>query len=57
MEQFNGRPHWGKEFDVTFKQVKKLYPKLEDFLAVRSKLDSDGIFVNSFLNKQLELNY
>jgi len=57
MEQFNGRPHWGKEFDVTTKQLKKAYPKLEDFLVMRSKLDPDGVFVNLFLNKQLELNY
>jgi len=57
MKQFNGRPHWGKEFNVTITQLNKLYPKLEEFLAVRNQLDPDGIFVNPFLNKQLELNY
>ncbi|XP_065898777.1 L-gulonolactone oxidase-like isoform X2 [Dysidea avara] len=57
MEQFNGRPHWGKEFGVTVKQLKKLYPKFVDFLAVRRKIDPDGIFVNLFLNQQLGLKY
>ena len=48
--QASSRPHWGEEFYVTTKQLKKVYPKLEDFLVVRSKLDPDGLFVNPINN-------
>ena len=57
MEQFNGRPHWAKEFNVTIDQLTKLYPQFNNFLALRQRMDPAGIFVNQFLGQQFELKY
>ena len=57
MERFNGRPHWGKEFNVTVGQLKKLYPQFDNFLAMRQKMDPAGVFVNPFLSQQFQLRY
>ena len=57
MEQFNGRPHWAKEFNVTFDQLTKLYPQFNNFLALRQRMDPAGIFINQFLGQQFELKY
>ena len=44
-----GRPHWGKHFNMTFSEVKTLYPDLDKFLEVRKQLDPNGLFLNSLM--------
>jgi L-gulonolactone oxidase len=54
--KLSGRPHWGKEFWTSLKEMKRLYPKMEEFLQLRKDLDPKGTFVNEFLGKLLKLN-
>ena len=54
MYQLGGRPHWGLEFDhLTGSNglIKKLYPKLDDWLAVYRQFNSKGTFNNSFTDR------
>ena len=53
--KFSGRPHWGKEFQTTAREMKRVYPKMDDFLALRQDFDPKGIFVNDFLGKLLNV--
>jgi FAD/FMN-containing dehydrogenase len=52
-QDFGGRPHWAKKHTMQSSQISKLYPRLNDFLAVRQKMDPDGVFLNEHLKKQL----
>jgi xylitol oxidase len=49
------RPHWGKVFAAGVDQVAPLYPRFDDFRALVSKYDPDGIFRNNFLTRKLGL--
>jgi FAD-linked oxidoreductase len=44
-----GRPHWGKRHTRTRDELAKLYPRFEDFRAVRARLDPEGKFMNAHL--------
>lgn len=48
---FSARPHWGKLFDVahTRERLTQLYPRWDDFAALRARLDARGAFRNGFL--------
>ena len=46
---FRPRFHYGKVFNITSAQMRAAYPRLDDFLQVRSKIDPDGIFLNDML--------
>lgn len=47
------RPHWGKVFDLDAAagRVRNLYPRWDDFRALRAELDPDGRFANPFLTR------
>jgi len=47
-KQFNGRPHWGKEFTPDKNYLQKQYPEMEKFNELRSKLDPDNLLQNKF---------
>ncbi len=49
---FDGRPHWGKMHSHSAGELRSLYPKWDDFLATRKKVDENGRFLNPYL-KQL----
>ena len=51
MIECNGRPHWAKQSNLVKKDYIKLYPKFEDFVSLRKKLDPNDIFMNEFLRK------
>ncbi len=42
----NGRPHWGKEFNVDSEYLKSVYPNWDEFLRLRSEIDSQLTFQN-----------
>lgn len=42
--QYGGRPHWGKKHWLTARELRPLYPRWDDFQAVRRRLDPDGVF-------------
>jgi FAD-linked oxidoreductase len=53
MRDHGGRPHWGKIHfqDAVF--LRESYPRFDDFLAVRDRLDPDRVFANSYLERVL----
>lgn len=44
-----GRPHWGKVHSLKAAQLSRLYPRWDDFLALREKMDPDGRFLTPYL--------
>ena len=43
-----GRPHWGKIHTLGADDLRELYPRFEDFCALRQKLDPNAMFGNRF---------
>lgn len=52
-----GRPHWGKKHNLTAKHLSQLYPKWNDFLAIRERMDPKGVFLSPDLRKLLLHNF
>jgi xylitol oxidase len=50
---FGPRPHWGKVFRMPPAAVQPLYPRLADVVALRRKLDPDGVFGNAMVDEYL----
>jgi FAD/FMN-containing dehydrogenase len=50
---YGGRPHWGKIHTLSANAFRVLYPRFDDFLAVRDKLDPRGLFGNEYLDRVL----
>ena len=48
LQKYEGRPHWGKNSIPVFLDSKDRFPKWNDFLAVKQKMDPEGIFTNAF---------
>lgn len=48
-----GRPHWGKMHTRTAAQLRECYPRFDDFVAVRDRLDPDRVFANPYLARVL----
>ena len=51
---YEGRPHWGKRHTRTAAELAALYPKFEQFRAVRRVLDPKGKFLNGHLRAMFE---
>lgn len=49
--KYRGRPHWGKLHDLGPAQLATLYPRWNDFLALRAKLDPQGRMLNPYLRQ------
>ncbi|WP_306210510.1 D-arabinono-1,4-lactone oxidase [Actinoplanes sp. RD1] len=52
-EPLGGRPHWGKLHYRDAESLRRAYPKFDDFLAVRDRLDPDRVFANPYLEQVL----
>ena len=50
-QKYKGRPHWGKMHSMTAMQLRDLYPKWDDFLRLRQKLDPERKFLNPYLEQ------
>lgn len=48
-----GRPHWGKMHTRTADQLREVYPRFDDFVAARDRLDPDRAFANPYLDRVL----
>jgi FAD/FMN-containing dehydrogenase len=48
-----GRPHWGKLHTLGAEQLRRLYPRFDDFLEVRHQLDPGRRFANAYLDQVL----
>lgn len=44
-----GRPHWGKIHPYTARQLRDLYPRWSDFLAVREQFDPQQLLLNEYV--------
>ncbi len=48
-----GRPHWGKVHSLKAAQLARLYPRWDDFLALRERMDPAGRFLTPYLRELL----
>ncbi|MEJ3404636.1 D-arabinono-1,4-lactone oxidase [Rathayibacter sp. YIM 133350] len=53
MRAHDGRPHWGKMHSLEAEQLGGIYPRFDDFVALRNRLDPDGLFANPYLDRVL----
>ncbi len=49
LSPFGARPHWGKAMAAHAATLAPLYPRMDDFRQLRSRLDPRGVFVNDWL--------
>jgi alditol oxidase len=50
---YKARPHWGKLFTMAPQQLRALYERMPDFIALSKKYDPHGKFRNEFLNENI----
>ncbi|GIT80570.1 FAD-linked oxidoreductase [Leifsonia sp. LS1] len=53
MTAHGGRPHWGKMHYRDADSLRSVYPRFDDFLAVRDRLDPGRRFENTYLRRVL----
>jgi L-gulono-1,4-lactone dehydrogenase len=53
MNDYDGRPHWGKLHFQIAATLRSRYPKWDDFQAMRARLDPDGTFSNDYTDRVL----
>lgn len=51
--EHGGRPHWGKLHSLGVADTRTRWPRLDDFLAVRDRLDPERRFANDYLDRVL----
>lgn len=52
-QPLGGRPHWGKLHYRSAADLRPAYPKFDDFVAVRDRLDPARVFTNEYLDRVL----
>jgi FAD-linked oxidoreductase len=53
MDEYDGRPHWGKRHYQTAATLRARYPGWDRFQAVRERLDPERKFANDYLRRVL----
>lgn len=53
LEGHEARPHWGKMHELYAGDLRPLYPRFDDFVALRNRLDPDRVFTNHYLDTVL----
>lgn len=53
LEPFAARPHWGKHHWLGARELRRLYPRFEDFCRVREAADPDGMLLTPYLRHLL----
>lgn len=48
-----GRPHWGKQHRLDAAELRTRYPRFDEFVALRDRLDPGGVFGNDYLDRVL----
>jgi L-gulonolactone oxidase len=54
MDDYGGRPHWGKMHFQRAETLAPRYPRWDEFQAMRRRLDPDGRFMNPYLERVLD---
>ncbi|MFN8323657.1 MAG: D-arabinono-1,4-lactone oxidase [Chitinophagales bacterium] len=49
--KYNGRPHWGKEFNTGADYLQSCYPAMQAFNQLRKEWDAEEKFTNDFIRK------
>jgi hypothetical protein len=50
MKNYEGRPNWAKDSTLKKEDLEKVYPRFNDFLEMKKRLDSRGVFTNDHLS-------
>ncbi len=53
MDEYDGRPHWGKRHFQTHETLSGRYPRWADFAAARDRLDPERVFANEYTERVL----
>jgi L-gulono-1,4-lactone dehydrogenase len=53
MDEYDGRPHWGKRHYQSAATLRPRYPGFDRFIAVRDRLDPERKFENDYLRRVL----
>jgi L-gulono-1,4-lactone dehydrogenase len=53
MDEYDGRPHWGKRHFQTAETLRPRYPRWDDFQSVRAQLDPERRFGNPYSDRVL----
>ena len=53
MRGYGGRPHWGKMHGSDAGELREKYPRFDDFVALRDRLDPERRFQNRYLERVL----
>ncbi len=53
LDRYGGRPHWGKLHTLGVEELRRRYPRFEEFVAIRDRLDPAGTFTNRYLDRVL----
>ena len=56
MQDYEGRPHWGKSFTRSHTELRKLYPAYDAFDRLRRTCDPQDLFRNSFVDRVFPAN-
>ena len=51
--EHEGRPHWGKLHTRDLAYFRAVYPRLDEFRAVRDRVDPDRLMANGYLHRVL----
>jgi L-gulonolactone oxidase len=51
MADYQGRPHWGKMHDLSADELAGLYPRWNEFMSARTRLDPLRTFANSYTRR------
>ena len=51
--EVGGRPHWGKLHGLDAAALRARYPRFDEFVAVRDRLDPAGVLANAYLDRVL----
>ena len=51
--EVGGRPHWGKLHGLDAAVLRERYPRFDQFVAVRDRLDPTGVLSNEYLDRVL----
>lgn len=51
MADYQGRPHWGKMHDLTSDELSRLYPRWDEFMKARARLDPTRTFANAYTHR------
>lgn len=53
LRRYDGRPHWGKMHSLGADDLAAIYPRYEEFLEQREKMDPERVFTNPYLRHVL----